>query len=91
MTHVLKCWPDFFRETCDGEKSFEVRKYDRDYNVGDILELLEYNPTLKHLPEARRYTGRKCRVEVTFIMIAGESDPFDILKPGTCVMGIRLV
>lgn len=43
--HVLKCWPDFFQAVKRGDKPFELRINDRDYQVGDTLVLQEYNPT----------------------------------------------
>ena len=43
MTHVLKCWPEYYEAVIGGEKTFEVRKWDRPYRVGDTLLLKEYN------------------------------------------------
>lgn len=40
--HELKIWPPYYREVVNGVKTFEVRKYDRDFRVGDILILKEY-------------------------------------------------
>jgi hypothetical protein len=51
--HALKCWPEFFQAIADGRKSFEIRVNDRNYQVGDILVLCEWNP------ELAIYTGRK--------------------------------
>lgn len=44
MTHELKTWPEFFRAVQSGAKPFEVRKDDRPYAVGDVLQLLEFEP-----------------------------------------------
>lgn len=44
MTHYLKTCPQFYKEVKAGNKTFELRKNDRDYKVGDILVLQEYNP-----------------------------------------------
>jgi len=38
-THKLKISEKYFNEVGLGIKNFEVRKDDRDYEVGDILEL----------------------------------------------------
>lgn len=38
-THELKLDIKYFDEVKDGNKNFEIRKNDRDFKVGDILEL----------------------------------------------------
>ncbi|EAG8216178.1 DUF3850 domain-containing protein [Listeria monocytogenes] len=49
--HKLKILPKFFQEKIALKKSFEIRKNDRDYKVGDTLALQEFkNGT---------YTGRE--------------------------------
>ena len=42
-----------------GIKNFEIRYNDRDYKVGDILILKEWN--------RGKYTGRECRREVIYV------------------------
>lgn len=37
--HKLKCWPTYFDAVKRGEKPFEVRKNDRDFQVGDTVML----------------------------------------------------
>ena len=44
MTHSLKTWPEYFKAVKSGDKTFEIRKDDRQFMVGDIIELLEYEP-----------------------------------------------
>lgn len=79
MNHVLKTWPEFFDPIWEGEKKFEVRKNDRDFNVGDILELKEWNP------DTKKYGVRTLTVEVTYIMQGGRFG----IPQDYCVMGIR--
>ena len=50
-THMLKSWPEYFRASVEGQKDFEVRKNDRDFEEGDRLTLLEWSPI------KRQYTG----------------------------------
>jgi hypothetical protein len=38
-THDLKCWPIFFEAIKRGDKRFEIRLNDREYQVGDLLRL----------------------------------------------------
>jgi hypothetical protein len=59
--HELKSWVGLFEPIYNGEKTHELRVLDRDYRVGDILRLREFNPT------EHNYTGRDCYVEVTYI------------------------
>lgn len=42
--HALKTEPRFFHDVRDNGKNFEVRKNDRDYQVGDVLILCNYHP-----------------------------------------------
>lgn len=42
--HLLKCWPESFRAVVAGTKTYEVRKDDRGYMVGDYLRLDEWEP-----------------------------------------------
>lgn len=58
--HALKIWPLYFAAIVTGEKTFEVRRNDRDFKVGDTLELLEYTPD-------DGYTGRSVMKTVGYI------------------------
>ena len=77
MTHELKITPIHFNYLILGAKTFEVRKNDRNYQVGDKLLLKEWNFT--------HYTGREVEVEVTHIL----NDP-DYCKKGFVIMSIKL-
>lgn len=46
-THELKLDVIYFDDVKSGKKNFEIRKNDRDYQVGDILELKAFVPELK--------------------------------------------
>ncbi len=41
-THELKLDIKYFDDVKNGKKNFEIRKNDRNYQVGDILELIAY-------------------------------------------------
>ena len=40
VRHRLKTREPFFSDVADGRKTFEVRRYDRPFRVGDELELV---------------------------------------------------
>ena len=42
MTHHVKIAPIHYEEIANGRKNFEIRFNDRNYKVGDIVELKEY-------------------------------------------------
>lgn len=77
-THNLKTWPSYFLGVMLGTKTFEVRKNDRDFQVGDILNLQEFTPSTKI------YTGREIQKQVTYILKGGD---FGIAED-TVVLGL---
>ena len=60
-THIVKSWPQFFKPMVDGTKKHDLRKNDRDWKIGDILELQEFDPILGE------YTGSVAAMKITFI------------------------
>ena len=80
MIHALKQHPERFSDVISGKKLFEVRKNDRDYKVGDLLALNEYDP------ETKSYTGASCLVYVDYIL-----DNPEYCKEGYVVMSIKPV
>jgi hypothetical protein len=88
--HELKTWPSAFREVVSGSKRHEVRPADRDFAVGDVLSLLEWDPTPSTSRGAyppRGYTGRRIDVCVTYVTHAGTWG----LPLTHCVMSIQLL
>ncbi|QJD54486.1 hypothetical protein P9A30_gp44 [Sphingomonas phage Lucius] len=79
-THELKCHPHFFAAIAAGKKTFEIRRNDRDYRIGDMLNLREYDPTFGHT--GRRLSG----LEVVYIM---QAEDFPAILPGFIIMGLR--
>jgi hypothetical protein len=64
--HELKTWPEYFGAVLDGSKTFEARFDDREFEVGDVLYLREWNP------ETEAYTGRETRRTVSYKLSGGE-------------------
>jgi hypothetical protein len=79
--HELKTWPEFYRHLVSGEKTFELRKDDRGFRVGDVLWLREWQ-RLSVNPTTGEYTGRESRYRVTYVL-SGIG-----IEPGYVVLGI---
>ena len=77
--HVLKCWPEAYRDIVSGIKAYEYRRNDRGFEIGDYLVLKEWNPKTKE------YTGEVFTVIVTHIT----KGPLYRVRRGYCVMAIR--
>ena len=80
----LKTLPVYFDKIWNLLKKFELRKNDRGFKLGDVLNLREYNPTIENC----EYTGRSIRVLVTFIL---ENCPEFGLQEGFCIMGFQVI
>ena len=64
-THELKCWPRYFEPLIQGKKTAEIRKNDRDFKVGDVLHLREWDPQGK---ADEHYTGRFAFRTITHVL-----------------------
>lgn len=47
IDHTLKTEQPWFDLVAEGVKNFEIRRNDRDFEEGDILELVEYDAVKK--------------------------------------------
>jgi hypothetical protein len=65
MTHYLKTWPQYFEDVFNGKKTFELRRNDREFQLGDILILKEWEQ------DTCRYTGRQVSKKVEYILEGG--------------------
>lgn len=75
--HSLKIAPTYFKEILTGAKRFEVRYNDRNFKVGDILFLEEF--------DKKGYTGKFINAEITYIL----DDP-EYCKKNYVVLGFKL-
>jgi len=82
-THRLKCVPPFFAAIRDGSKPFEVRRNDRDYQVGDVLVLAEW--TFLPGTESFGFTGQEEARRVSYVLTE-----FPGLEAGHVVLGFEL-
>lgn len=76
--HRLKLAKMFFDAVDMGKKSFELQKNDRNYQIGDVLELHEMSDGEE--------TGRVTEKQVIYIM-----EGFKGLEEGYCILGLSEV
>lgn len=69
--HELKTIQPYFDRVWNGDKTFEVRKNDRDFQSGDEVKLMEYNPN------DNTYSGRIVYATIGYVL-----NGFDALKDG---------
>ncbi|MBE9910012.1 DUF3850 domain-containing protein [Enterococcus mundtii] len=83
MIHELKILPEYFEAVTSGRKQFEIRKNDRGYKVGDVLNLKEVDYFHESITTDRfYYTGDSYKAEITYITDYAQKD-------GYVVLGIR--
>ena len=64
--HKLKLNAAYYDDSASGIKTFEIRKNDRDFKVGDILELREY--VWSNVEKMGAYTGAVHWKVITYIL-----------------------
>lgn len=74
--HILKTWPEFFQAVDSFDKNFEIRKNDRDFKVGDILTLVEFDP------KDQTFSGAFAKRTVTYMTDFGQ-------PPGQVVLSLN--
>lgn len=78
IEHELKILPQFYKSVAGNIKTFEIRKDDRDYQVGDRILLKEF--------DGDNYTGRQTRKIITYILRDAKEYG---LADGFCILGIQ--
>lgn len=70
MTHNLKINSIYFEPVVKRKKTFEIRKNDRNYKVGDYICLNEWDPG------NMTYTGRKVKGKIIYITDYEQKDNY---------------
>lgn len=78
QTYQLRLPGSCYKDTKNGIKTFELRKKEKEYRKGDILELMEFTEG--------RHTGRVIRAEIIYIL-----DDYTGLEEGYCIMAIHVL
>ncbi|MTD42482.1 DUF3850 domain-containing protein [Erwinia sp. CPCC 100877] len=68
--HELKILPQYFDAVVSGRKRFEIRKNDRDYQVGDLLILNEWD---------NGFTGDLYKAQVTYITDYAQQEGYVVI------------
>ncbi|EJL6428072.1 DUF3850 domain-containing protein [Vibrio cholerae] len=77
--HELKIIPFYFELQLSGAKRFEVRCNDRNYQVGDILNLNEW--------DGENYTGRSITVVITCMFTSKDLARFGAISHNLVILG----
>lgn len=62
MIHYLKTVQPYFERCWSGEKPFEVRKNDRDFQAGDEVYLQEYDE------KTNSYSGKEIQATIMYVL-----------------------
>lgn len=76
--HQIRLAKSYFDDVANGIKTFELRKNDRGYKKGDILEMMEFADG--------KNTGHTVRVLVTYIL-----EDYTGIEDGYCIMATTLL
>ena len=81
MTHELKTHRQYFNEIWDRKKLFEVRFDDRNYQIGDTVRLLDYDP------DTNTFSDKTIRADISYKLEGGH---FGVEK-GYCVLSLSQI
>ncbi|MBY0545828.1 MAG: DUF3850 domain-containing protein [Candidatus Obscuribacterales bacterium] len=82
VTHTLKCDAQYFDAVLSGKKNFEVRKADRDFQVGDTIVLVK--ALTPQQTAAKEVSDLKRRI--TYVL-----HDFEGLRPDYCALALEPV
>lgn len=84
---VLKSWTHFFQAIKNGQKKHDLRKMDRDFQLGQYLTLLEYDNI------SGEYTGQSLVVRITYITSKDVPCAFSsaVLDEGYAILSLEVV
>ena len=76
-THDLKILPEFYQAVKKGEKTFEVRKNDRDFKKYDVIILREW--------DGKNYTGKWIAKKIVYVLPGGQFG----IEEGYAALGLK--
>lgn len=87
VVHEVKCWPAYFDAIERGEKTFDVRRDDRGYQKGDVLELYRYKIGHGYCtdPIDPLHRRKSIRRRISWILTGGQFG----IEPGYVVLALQ--
>lgn len=84
--HTVRSWSHFYDAIVAGKKTHDLRKDDRNYQVGDVLRLERFDNV------KGQYTGEWTLVDITYITNRETPCAFSssVVAPGYCILSIQL-
>ena len=76
-THEVKLASMSYDDVASGKRTFELRKNDRGYKVGDILHMLEF--------KNGKHTGRTIKANIVYML-----EEYTGLVEDYCILGIKV-
>lgn len=76
-THEVKLASMSYDDVASGKRTFELRKNDRGYKVGDILHMLEF--------KNGKHTGRTIKADIVYML-----EEYTGLVEDYCILGIKV-
>jgi uncharacterized protein YqfB (UPF0267 family) len=73
-TNELKIYKEYFEAVLNGSKTFEIRKNDRNYRVGDRIVLNELQD------DKKTYTGRHFKGVITYVTDYAQKDGYVVFS-----------
>lgn len=71
--HEVKCLPEYFQAVKRGDKTFEIRYNDRDYQVGDTLIICEWDN------DRQQFTGDRVTRTISYMTDFEQGPGFEVL------------
>lgn len=78
--HELKILPEYYHAVRTYKKTFEIRKNDRDFKVGDILYLKKYDPEEESIPKTSFKCDYYLKKEITYITDYAQKDGYVVMS-----------
>ena len=90
--HKLKIKEEYYKAIIDGEKTFELRKNDRDYQVGDLIQFTDARFAPKNYSDdmAEKYYPQPSETLFKITYILKDVQDYGLDKE-YCILGIKRV